>query len=155
MKPLNNNLSQTLWATYMYKHCSLKYNKTNLFRSQIFRVCDCGLILQPLVCEKIDEYDFSHNQHNLSSYLHNLLFPCGRLWPINCTTFPRQDEYDKMNMPCGTSTTKTVRHCILLSNKNESFSKSINVVHNGQATAYSVSKIGSIETITCVNDYEP
>jgi hypothetical protein len=53
-----------------------------------------------------------------------------------------------MNMPCGTSTTKAVRHRILLFNKNESFPKSINVSHNGQTIAYySISKIGSSETI--------
>jgi hypothetical protein len=50
-------------------------------------------------------------------------------------------------MPHGTSTTKAVRHHILLFNKNESFPKSINVLHNGQATAYSVCKIGSSDTI--------
>jgi hypothetical protein len=50
-------------------------------------------------------------------------------------------------MPCGTSTTKAVRHRILLFNKNESFPKSINVVHNGQATSYSVGKIASSDTI--------
>jgi hypothetical protein len=49
----------------------------------------------------------------------------------------------KMNMLCGTSTTKAVMHRILLFNKNESFPKSINALRNGQATAYSVGKIGS------------
>jgi hypothetical protein len=62
--------------------------------------------------------------------------------------FPKTRQIrDKMNMACGTSTTKAVRHRILLFNKNESFPKSINVLHNGQATAYSVSKIGSSDTI--------
>ncbi len=58
-------------------------------------------------------------------------------------------------MPRGTSTTKAVRHRILLFNKNESFPKSINVLHNGQATAYFIGKLGSSDTIAWMNDYEP
>jgi hypothetical protein len=54
-------------------------------------------------------------------------------------------------MPCGTSTTKAGRHHILLFNKNEkvteSFPKFTNVLDNGLATAYSVGKVGSSDTI--------